>query len=208
MRTAGWNLRDQQVSRVFESYKRALAEANALDFDDLLLKTVELFETSTRAREYYARKFRYILVDEYQDTNRPQYLLMRGWRKCIAICASWVTRISPSTNGGAPTCGTSWTSSATFPDVQIVKLEQNYRSTQVILDAASAVIRRNRNRHDKRLWTDRRGGERIRTCRRRMRSRRPISSPGGSARRSGRTRIAWSPCCTARTPSRAPSRTL
>ncbi len=71
MRSAGWNLRDQQISRVFEFYQRALTEASALDFDDLLLKTLSLVEDVPRVREFYARKFKYVLVDEYQDTNRP-----------------------------------------------------------------------------------------------------------------------------------------
>jgi ATP-dependent DNA helicase UvrD/PcrA len=162
MRTAAWNPRDQQVSRVFESYKRALAEANALDFDDLLLKTVELFETSTRVREYYARKFRYILVDEYQDTNRPQYLLMLRLAEVHRnLCVVGDPDQSIYKWRGADVRNI-LDFERDFPDVQIVKLEQNYRSTQVILDAASTVIRRNRNRHDKRLWTDRRGGALIR----------------------------------------------
>jgi DNA helicase-2/ATP-dependent DNA helicase PcrA len=72
-----WNLRDEQIAKIYERYIRALADSNALDFDDLLLKTVELFETSEATRERYARKFRYVMVDEYQDTNRPQYLLIR-----------------------------------------------------------------------------------------------------------------------------------
>ena len=71
------NIRDEQIAKIFERYVAALKDGNALDFDDLLLKTVELFETSEQARECYARKFRYVMVDEYQDTNRPQYLLIR-----------------------------------------------------------------------------------------------------------------------------------
>ena len=77
MRSAGWSLRDQQIARIYEAYRKSLTDAGALDFDDLLLKTVDLVETSERVREFYARKFRFILVDEYQDTNRPQYLLIR-----------------------------------------------------------------------------------------------------------------------------------
>ena len=71
------NIRDEQIAKIFERYVAALRDSNALDFDDLLLKTVELFETSEQAREFYARKFRYVMVDEYQDTNRPQYMLIR-----------------------------------------------------------------------------------------------------------------------------------
>jgi len=77
MRNAGWNLRDQQIAKIYELYLSVLGEAGALDFDDLLLKTVELMETSERARTYYSHKFRFVLVDEYQDTNRPQYLLIK-----------------------------------------------------------------------------------------------------------------------------------
>ena len=72
-----WNLRDEQIAKIFEKYLLALKESNALDFDDLLLKTVELFETSQQVRERYGRKFKYVMVDEYQDTNRPQYLLIK-----------------------------------------------------------------------------------------------------------------------------------
>src|SRR6188474_374429 len=77
MRSTGWSLRDEQISRVYEAYRRTLQNAGALDFDDLLLKTVELVETNERVQQIYAHRFRYVLVDEYQDTNRPQYLLMR-----------------------------------------------------------------------------------------------------------------------------------
>jgi DNA helicase-2/ATP-dependent DNA helicase PcrA len=72
-----WNLRDEQIAKIYERYLRALQDSNALDFDDLLLKTVDLFEKSEQVRSKYARKFRYVMVDEYQDTNRPQYLLIR-----------------------------------------------------------------------------------------------------------------------------------
>jgi DNA helicase-2/ATP-dependent DNA helicase PcrA len=77
LRGGGWSIRDEQIAKIYERYLRALNDANALDFDDLLLKTVELFETSEDVREKYANKFKYVMVDEYQDTNRPQYLLVR-----------------------------------------------------------------------------------------------------------------------------------
>jgi ATP-dependent DNA helicase UvrD/PcrA len=156
-----WNLRDEQIARVFEKYIVALKDSNALDFDDLLLKTVELFETSEPTQQFYAHKFRYVMVDEYQDTNRPQYLLIRqlaGAHRNLAVVGDpdqsiykWrgadLRNILDFEND--------------FGDARIVRLEQNYRSTQVILDAASAVISKNRNRKDKRLWTDRQGGSRI-----------------------------------------------
>ena len=72
-----WNIRDEQIAKIYERYVTALRDANALDFDDLLLKTVELLETCEPVRDFYARKFKYVMVDEYQDTNRPQYLLIR-----------------------------------------------------------------------------------------------------------------------------------
>jgi ATP-dependent DNA helicase UvrD/PcrA len=161
LRGAGWSLRDQQISRVYEIYARALRDADALDFDDLLLRSVELFETSERAREFYGRKFRYILVDEYQDTNRPQYLLVRrlaGVHRNLCVVGDPDQSIYRWRGADLRNL---LDFEQDFPGVRTVRLEQNYRSTSIILDAASAVIRRNRNRKDKRLWTDRQGGDRI-----------------------------------------------
>jgi DNA helicase-2/ATP-dependent DNA helicase PcrA len=156
-----FNLRDEQIAKIFEKYLQALRDSNALDFDDLLLKTVELFETSEATREFYARKFRYVLVDEYQDTNRPQYMLIR---RLAAIHRNLAVVGDPDQSiykwRGADLRNI-LDFERDFPEARTVKLEQNYRSTQVILDAASAVIRQNRNRKDKRLWTDRAGGARI-----------------------------------------------
>ena len=161
LRSSGWSLRDQQISRIYESYLRVLADAGALDFDDLLLKTVELMETSERVRETYARKFRYVLVDEYQDTNRPQYLLIKRLAEHHrSLCVVGDPDQSIYRWRGADLRNI-LDFEQDFPEALIVRLEQNYRSTQVILDAASAVIRQNRNRKDKRLWTDRTGGELI-----------------------------------------------
>jgi DNA helicase-2/ATP-dependent DNA helicase PcrA len=161
MRAAGWSLRDQQISRIYEAYLRTLREASALDFDDLLLRTVELLETSERTRDYYARKFRHVLVDEYQDTNRPQYLLVQ---RLSAVHRNLCVVGDPDQSiyrwRGADLRNI-LDFERDFPDTRIVTLEQNYRSTQIILDAASAVISRNRNRKDKRLWTDAAGGQRI-----------------------------------------------
>ncbi len=161
LRASGGSLRDQQITRIYDHYRRALADAGALDFDDLLLKTVELVETSERARAFYANKFKYILVDEYQDTNRPQYLLIRRLAEVHRnLCVVGDPDQSIYKWRGADLRNI-LDFERDFPDATIVRLEQNYRSTQVILDAASAVISRNRNRKDKRLWTDRVGGERI-----------------------------------------------
>ncbi|HWB29006.1 MAG TPA: UvrD-helicase domain-containing protein, partial [Vicinamibacterales bacterium] len=133
LRTSGWSLRDQQISRVYEAYLRSLSDAGALDFDDLLLKTVELVETSERVRETYARRFRYILVDEYQDTNRPQYILIRRLAEIHRnLCVVGDPDQSIYKWRGADLRNI-LDFERDFPDAHIVKLEQNYRSTQVIL---------------------------------------------------------------------------
>jgi ATP-dependent DNA helicase UvrD/PcrA len=155
------NLRDEQIAKIFERYVAALRESNALDFDDLLLKTVELFETSEQVRGFYARKFRYVMIDEYQDTNRPQYLLIRRLadvHRNLAVVGDPDQSIYKWRGADLRNI---LDFEHDFPEARIVRLEQNYRSTQVILDAATAVIRQNRNRKDKRLWTDRAGGSRI-----------------------------------------------
>jgi DNA helicase-2/ATP-dependent DNA helicase PcrA len=161
LKSSGWSLRDQQVSKVYEIYLRVLNDAGALDFDDLLLKTVELMETSERVREFYARKFRYILIDEYQDTNRPQYMLIKrlaDYHRNLCVVGDPDQSIYKWRGADLKNI---LDFEHDFPEATIVKLEQNYRSTQIILDAASAVISQNKNRKEKRLWTDRKGGELI-----------------------------------------------
>jgi len=161
LETAAWSLRDEQVAKIYAHYRRVLSDAGALDFDDLLLKTVELVETSERVRAFYAERFRYVLVDEYQDTNRPQYLLIRRFAEHHRnLCVVGDPDQSIYRWRGADLRNI-LDFERDFPDARVVRLEQNYRSTQIILDAASAVISRNRNRKDKRLWTDRAGGDRI-----------------------------------------------
>ncbi len=165
MKAAGWSLRDQQIGRIYDVYRKSLLDAGALDFDDLLLKTVDLFETSERVRTFYGQKFRYVMVDEYQDTNRPQYLLIKRLAEVHRnLCVVGDPDQSIYKWRGADLRNI-LDFEHDFPDAKIVRLEQNYRSTQVILDAASAVISKNRNRKDKRLWTDRAGGERVRYVR-------------------------------------------
>jgi DNA helicase II / ATP-dependent DNA helicase PcrA len=156
-----YNIRDEQIARIFERYVVALRDANALDFDDLLLKTVELFETSEQTRNFYARKFKFVMIDEYQDTNRPQYLLIRRLAESYRNLAVVGDPDQSIYKWRGADLRNILDFERDFPEAQIVRLEQNYRSTQVILDAATAVIRQNRNRHDKRLWTDRAGGARI-----------------------------------------------
>jgi DNA helicase II / ATP-dependent DNA helicase PcrA len=156
-----YNPRDAQLAKIFDLYQRTLAESNALDFDDLLLKTVEVFnDPGVRAR--YAGRFRFLLVDEYQDTNRPQYLLMRRLAEAHRnLCVVGDPDQSIYKWRGADLRNI-MDFEADYPDAKVVRLERNYRSTQVILDAASAVISQNRNRKEKRLWTEEKGGDKVR----------------------------------------------
>jgi len=159
--SGSWNPRDAQLAKVYEYYLKALKDSNALDFDDLLLKTVDLFEQSERVRSKYSQQFRFVMVDEYQDTNRPQYLLIRRLSEVHRnLCVVGDPDQSIYKWRGADLRNI-LDFENDFPEAKIVKLERNYRSTQIILDAASGVISQNRNRKDKHLWTDRKGGDRI-----------------------------------------------
>jgi len=160
-----WNVRDKEIGRLFEGYIAALKNASALDFDDLLLATVELFDKNPSVRERYAHRFRYVMVDEYQDTNRPQYLLITqiaGKHRNLAVVGDPDQSIYKWRGADLRNIMDFETD---FSDAQIVRLEQNYRSTEVILDAASAVIANNRNRKKKALWTDLKGGAKIKLFR-------------------------------------------
>jgi DNA helicase-2/ATP-dependent DNA helicase PcrA len=158
---SGWNRREEEIAKIYAYYVNALKESSALDFDDLLLKTVELFENVEAIRTKYAARFVQVMVDEYQDTNRPQYLLIRRLaERHRNLCVVGDPDQSIYKWRGADLRNI-LDFEHDFPEATIVKLERNYRSTQIILDAASAVIRQNRNRKDKRLWTERTGGRRI-----------------------------------------------
>ena len=159
--SAGWNRRDENIGKIYAQYVNALKESNALDFDDLLLRTVDLFENSVTVRAKYSNQFKFVMVDEYQDTNRPQYLLIRRLAEVHRnLCVVGDPDQSIYKWRGADLRNI-LDFEHDFPEATTVKLEQNYRSTQIILDAASAVINQNRNRKDKHLWTDRKGGARI-----------------------------------------------
>ena len=158
---AVWNRKNEQIAKVYSYYINALKESNALDFDDLLLKTVDLFEQSEQVRTKYSQRFRYVMVDEYQDTNRPQYLLIRRLAEVHRNLAVVGDPDQSIYKWRGADLRNILDFEHDFPEAAIVKLERNYRSTQIILDAASAVISQNRNRKDKRLWTDRTGGARI-----------------------------------------------
>jgi DNA helicase II / ATP-dependent DNA helicase PcrA len=156
-----WNPRDREIGRLYEGYQKTLREASALDFDDLLLKVVELFDQVPSVRERYARKFKFIMVDEYQDTNRPQYLLIKqlaGMHRNLCVVGDPDQSIYKWRGADLRNI---LDFEHDFPEAVVVRLERNYRSTQVILDAASAVISNNRNRKEKTLWTERKGGAKI-----------------------------------------------
>ena len=162
LRGESWSARGDLTAKVFERYRRTLRDANALDFDDLLLRTVDLFATVERVKRRYGDQFRFIMVDEYQDTNQPQYLLIRHLADHHRnLCVVGDPDQSIYKWRGADLRNI-MDFEQDFPEATVVRLEQNYRSTQVILDAASALIRQNRNRKEKRLWTDRTGGAPIR----------------------------------------------
>jgi DNA helicase-2/ATP-dependent DNA helicase PcrA len=148
----------ERVAHIYEEYRKELRRANALDFDDLLLEALRLLKSVAAVRDYYNRRFQYVLVDEYQDTNRPQYELMRllaGTKH--NICAVGDEDQSIYSWRGADIRNI-LEFEKDFPEAKIIRLEQNYRSTQSILEAASAVVANNIKRKGKNLWTSRQGG--------------------------------------------------
>jgi DNA helicase-2/ATP-dependent DNA helicase PcrA len=155
------SLEEDLFRRVRRDYEEAMRGANALDFDDLLLKVLELFEREPGVRDSYARRFRQVLVDEYQDTNRVQYLLMRhlaGFHGNLSVCGDPDQSIYAWRGADVRNI---LDFERDFPGAVVVRLEQNYRSTQTILDAAQAVIRNNRERKEKELWSARGAGEKL-----------------------------------------------
>ena len=151
----------EKIAHIFEEYGKELRKANAMDFDDLLLEAMRLLKSVAAVREYYNRRFQYLLIDEYQDTNRPQYELMR----LLAGAGHNVCAV-----GDEDQSIYSWRGAdirnilefeRDFPEAKIVRLEQNYRSTQNILEAASVVVANNVRRKGKNLWTSRQGGAKI-----------------------------------------------
>ncbi len=155
------NYRDKQYAKIYTEYEKTLKSNNALDFDDLILKTVELFEKCPEVLEYYQNKFKYIMVDEYQDTNACQYKLIELLaKKHRNICVVGDDDQSIYKFRGADISNILGFEKC-FKEAKVVKLEQNYRSTQNILTAANGVISNNRVRKEKRLWTDQGDGEKI-----------------------------------------------
>ena len=151
----------QYIARVYEKYEQRLAEANAVDFDNIIVKTVKLFEECPDVLEFYQHRFRYVCVDEYQDTNKAQFrlasLLCGGYQNIMVVGDDdqSIYRFRGATIENILTFD------KTFSTARVVKLEQNYRSTSYILKAANSVIANNSERHGKNLWTSREGGEKV-----------------------------------------------
>jgi len=148
------DMRKRKLADIYRLYQQKLQKNNAMDFDDILYKTVELFELNPDILQYYQNKFKYIMVDEYQDTNFSQYTLIRLLaRQHKNLCVVGDDDQSIYSWRGAD-IGNILNFEKDFPGAKVIKLEQNYRSTQVILDAANSVIRNNSARKNKRLWTE------------------------------------------------------
>ena len=150
-----------KIAKVYAEYERRLREANALDFDDIILDTVRLLQNFDDVREYYQKKFRYVLIDEYQDTNNLQYLLAStlagGYEN---ICVVGDDDQSIYRFRGA-TIENILSFEHQYQGARVIRLEQNYRSTQNILGASNAVIRNNQGRKGKELWTDHAAGDKV-----------------------------------------------
>lgn len=158
---AGGDFVQLKIAQVYEEYEKQLRSNNALDFDDLLFKTVQLFQTQKEVLSYYQERFRYIMVDEYQDTNTVQFELVRLLAsKYRNLCVVGDDDQSIYKFRGA-NIKNILNFEQFFEDAKVIKLEQNYRSTSNILNAANAVIKNNRGRKDKSLWTDNGIGNRI-----------------------------------------------
>ena len=157
---ASTNPIEEKIAHIFKIYREELNKANALDFDDLLLETVRLFKSSSEVIARYNRRYQYILIDEYQDTNRPQYELMKLLGKHGNVCVVGDEDQSIYSWRGADIRNI-LEFEKDFPEARTIRLEQNYRSTQVILEGASAVVAQNTQRKGKNLWTAREGGSLI-----------------------------------------------
>ena len=150
-----------ELNRIFKEYEDALLAANALDFDDLLLEAVRLLDRSESVRDTIRQRYRYLMVDEYQDTNRPQYELMLLLAEPLRnVCVVGDEDQSIYSWRGAD-IGNILGFERDFPTARVIRLEQNYRSTRPILDSAGAVVAHNKQRKGKRLWTERREGDPI-----------------------------------------------
>ncbi len=158
---AGGDFGQRKIAKVYREYEAQLKSNNALDFDDLLVKTVQLLETQPDVLEYYQERFRYIMVDEYQDTNTVQFRLvslLAGKYKNLCVVGDDDQSIYKFRGANIRNI---LDFEHEFPDAHVIKLEQNYRSTGNILDAANGVISNNKGRKEKTLWTDNGEGEKV-----------------------------------------------
>ena len=159
---AGGDFSQQKIARAYREYEAQLKANNALDFDDLLVKTVQLLETQPDVRENYQERFRYIMVDEYQDTNTVQFRLvslLAGKYRNLCVVGDDDQSIYKFRGANIRNI---LDFEKEFPDARVIKLEQNYRSTGNILNAANHVIRNNKGRKEKTLWTAKGEGDKIR----------------------------------------------
>lgn len=149
------------VAKIYALYEKKLKSSDAMDFDDLLFNTVKLFEEAPEVLEYYQRRFKYIMVDEYQDTSTVQYKfvsMLADSHKNICVVGDDDQSIYKFRGA---TIENILSFEDSYPDAEVIRLEQNYRSTQIILDAANNVIKNNKERKGKTLWTSNKGGEKI-----------------------------------------------
>ena len=151
-------LRKQKIAEVYEIYQRKLKENNALDFDDIINTTIQILTENPDVLEYYTEKFKYVLVDEYQDTNKAQFTLIT----LLSSRYGNITVVGDNDQGIYSFRGADITNilnfEKDFPGTKIIKLEQNYRSSKAILDAANAVIKHNEKKYEKNLWTEKEEG--------------------------------------------------
>ena len=158
LRTNG-EMRKQKIAAIYEMYQKKLKENNALDFDDIINSTIQILTENPDVLEYYSEKFRYVLVDEYQDTNKAQFTLIT----LLSSRYGNITVVGDNDQGIYSFRGADITNilnfEKDFPGTKIIKLEQNYRSSKSILDVANAVIKHNEKKYEKNLWTDKEGGD-------------------------------------------------
>ncbi len=155
------DVRLSKIGKAYKAYQKALKDADAMDFDDMIVNTVKMLNESREALEFYQRRFKYIMVDEYQDTNHAQYVLISMLaEKHRNICVVGDDDQSIYRFRGA-TIENILSFEDEYPDAKVIRLEQNYRSTSIILDAANAVIANNQARKGKNLWTAQDGGDKI-----------------------------------------------
>ena len=158
---SGSDVRKTMIARAYEAYQNALLNNDAMDFDDLIYNTIRLLENNEDVLEYWQNKFKFVMIDEYQDTNYAQYVLAKMLAgKYKNICVVGDDDQSIYRFRGA-TIENILNFENQYKGCKTIRLEQNYRSTSIILDAANSVIANNRNRKGKHLWTDKNGGEKI-----------------------------------------------